>query len=153
MLLSPEPEGSRVKISALALIFNGGNILEPDFKKQGGLIPVITQDYITGKVLMLAYMNEEAYKKTIKTKKVHYFSRSKNKLWQKGEQSGNIQIVKDIFLDCDKDTILIKIEQKGNAACHTGFQSCFLNKYDPKKKDYKISGKKIFDPDKVYKDK
>ncbi len=153
MLLNARGVKPLWKISALALILNGGNVLKPDFKKQDGLIPAITQDYKTGKVLMLAYMNEEAYKKTTKTGKVHYFSRSKNKLWMKGEESNNIQIVKEIFLDCDKDTILIKIEQKGNAACHTGYESCFLNKYDPEKKDYKVTGKKIFDPDKVYKDK
>ena len=126
--------------------------MKPDFKKQNGLVPAVVQDFKTGKVLMLAYMNEEAYKKTLKTKKTHYFSRSRKKLWLKGEQSGNIQIVKEIFLDCDLDTILIKIEQMGKAACHKGYETCFFNEYDTEKKNYKINGKKIFDPEKVYGD-
>ena len=117
--------------------------MKPDFKK--GLIPVITQDYKTGKVLMLAYMNEEAYKKTLETKKVWYYSRSRNKLWMKGEESGNVQIVKEILIDCDEDTLLIKIEQKGNAACHTGYESCFYRDVKGKVKD-----KKVFDPKEVY---
>ncbi len=126
-------------------------MLKPDFKKQNGLVPVIAQDIKTGKVLMLAYMNEEAYQKTLETGKAHYFSRSKNRLWLKGKNSGHIQIVKEIFLDCDEDTILIKIEQKGNAACHMGYESCFYRKYNPGKENYEIFGEKIFDPEEVYK--
>ncbi len=89
-----------------------------------GLIPVITQDYKTNEVLMLAYMNKEAYEKTIETKKVHYWSRSRSKLWLKGETSGHFQHVKSISVDCDNDTLLIKVEQI-DAACHTGHYSCF----------------------------
>ena len=87
---------------------------------KNGLIPAIAQDYKTGKVLMLAYMNEEAWKKTLETGKVWYYSRSRNKLWLKGETSGNVQKVKEIYIDCDEDAVLIKIEQVGGAACHEG---------------------------------
>lgn len=126
-------------------------MITPDFAKQNGLIPCIAQDEKTGRVLMLGYMNEESYKKTLQTGKVHYFSRSRNKLWCKGEQSGNIQIVKEIYLDCDNDTLLVKIEQKGRAACHTGYESCFFQRYNSEKKDYECTGEeKCFDPDKVY---
>jgi len=116
---------------------------------KNGLIPAIAQDYKTGKVLMLAYMNEEAWKKTLETGKVWYYSRSRNKLWLKGETSGNVQKVKEIYIDCDEDAVLIKIEQVGGAACHEGFQSCFFRKVDGK--NIKIVGRKVFDPQKVYK--
>ena len=92
-----------------------------------GLIPVIAQDYKNNEILMLAYMNKEAFEKTMKTGKVHYFSRSRNKLWLKGEESGNYQILKEIITDCDNDTLLIKVDQKG-VACHTGNRSCFYKK-------------------------
>jgi len=116
-----------------------------DFNKLNGLIPVITQDCKTGKVLMLAFMNKEAYKKTLETSNVWYYSRTRNKLWMKGEESGNVQIVKEILVDCDADTLLIKIEQKGGAACHEGYESCFFRDLKGKIKD-----KKVFDPKKVY---
>jgi len=103
-------------------------MIRPNFEKQGGLVPVIAQDYQTGEVLMLAYMNEEAFNKTLETGKVHYFSRSRNKLWLKGEQSGHFQILKEMFIDCDEDSILVKIEQVGGIACHTGNRSCFYRK-------------------------
>jgi phosphoribosyl-AMP cyclohydrolase len=101
--------------------------MQPKFNEKG-LIPAIAQDHKTGEVLMMAYMNEESYKKTLETKEMWYFSRSRNKLWHKGETSGNIQKVKELFLDCDNDTILAKIEQVGGIACHTGNRSCFFNK-------------------------
>ncbi len=94
------------------------------------LIPVIAQDYQTNEVLMLAYMNKEALYLTLESGKAHYFSRSKQRIWQKGESSGNIQIIKDMYVDCDNDTLLIKIEQVGGAACHTGRKSCFFTKLD-----------------------
>ncbi len=104
-----------------------------DFKQlklnEQGLIPVVTQDYISNRVLMVAYMNEEAFKKTLETKKAHYYSRSRSSLWLKGETSGHFQNVKHLFLDCDNDTILLKVEQIGNA-CHTGAYSCFFHEYD-----------------------
>ena len=93
-----------------------------------GLIPAIAQDAATGEVLMMAYMNEEAFVKTAETKKAHYFSRSRDKLWLKGEQSGHYQNVMEMYLDCDNDTILLKIEQVGGSACHTGERSCFFNR-------------------------
>ena len=97
-----------------------------DFAKQGGLIPVIVTDYQTGQVLMLAYMNQESYDLTLKTKKMHYWSRSRQEIWHKGETSGHFQKVKSIKTDCDCDTLLVAVEQIG-AACHTGAYSCFFN--------------------------
>jgi len=98
-----------------------------NWKKLNGLIPVITQDFKTSKVLMLGFMNKEALKKTLKGGKVTYFSRTRKKLWTKGETSGNFQLVKGIFLDCDNDTILIQVKQIGNV-CHTGNKTCFYRK-------------------------
>lgn len=97
-----------------------------DFAKQDGLLPVIVTDYKTGQVLMLAYMNEEAYRLTLETKQMHYWSRSRNELWQKGATSGYYQYVKSIKTDCDCDTLLVAVKQEG-AACHTGAYSCFFN--------------------------
>ncbi len=97
-----------------------------DFAKQGGLIPVIVTDYQTGQVLMLAYMNQESYDLTLKTKEMHYWSRSRQEIWHKGETSGHFQKVKSIKTDCDCDTFLVAVEQIG-AACHTGAYSCFFN--------------------------
>ncbi len=95
-----------------------------DFDKQGGLVPVIVTDHETGQVLMLAYMNEETYQLTLETKQMHYWSRSRNEIWHKGATSGHYQYVKSIKVDCDRDTLLIAVEQVG-AACHTGAYSCF----------------------------
>lgn len=94
-----------------------------------GMIPVIAQDATTGEVLMLAYMNEEAYNKTLETKKMTYYSRSRNELWIKGETSGHFQTVKALYIDCDNDTILAMVEQIG-AACHTGNKTCFFREID-----------------------
>lgn len=99
--------------------------MEPNFSK--GLIPAIVVDVDTNEVLMLAYMNEEAYKKTLETKKTWFYSRSRNRLWNKGETSGHFQDVKEIYIDCDEDTLLIKVKQHG-VACHTGEKSCFFRK-------------------------
>ncbi|MFZ4609938.1 MAG: phosphoribosyl-AMP cyclohydrolase [Gemmataceae bacterium] len=120
-----------------------------DFSKTGGLIPAIAQDAKTGEVLMLAYMNEEAFNETLKTGKAVYFSRSRNKLWRKGEESGHFQIVRELFIDCDADTVLVKVEQIGGAACHEGFSSCFFRKLIDGKTE--VIGSRIFDPSKVYK--
>jgi phosphoribosyl-AMP cyclohydrolase len=108
------------------------------------LVPAIAQDYATGEVLMLAYMNDEALAKTRETGKAHYWSRSRKKLWLKGESSGNFQIVKEIRIDCDHDAILLLVEQKGGA-CHTGYRSCFYRTVDGK-----IVGEKIFEPKDIY---
>lgn len=100
-----------------------------DFKKQKGLIPVVIQDKKTYEVLMLAYMNKEAFKKTLKTKKVYFWSRSRNEIWLKGKKSGNKLKVIDMILDCDNDALLIKVEFLGKSVCHLEkYKSCFLNK-------------------------
>ncbi len=117
---------------------------------ENGLIPAVMQDYKNNEVLMVAYMNDEAVKRTIKTKKAHFYSRSRKKLWLKGESSGHIQKVKEIRFDCDADCLLVKVEQIGGA-CHTGYRSCFYRKLKDKKGNTTVSGKKIFDPEKVYK--
>jgi len=119
-----------------------------DFAKGEGLLPVIAQDYASGEVLMLAWMNEEAFAKTVETSKAWYFSRSRGRLWMKGESSGHVQEVKGIYLDCDGDTILLKIEQKGDAACHTGRKSCFYRKLEGS--GWKVISEPLFDPAKVY---
>ena len=121
----------------------------PDFEKSE-LVPVIAQDHESGDVLMLAYMNQAAYDETIKTNRVCYFSRSRNKLWRKGEESGNVQEVKEIFFDCDADTLLIKVHQIGGAACHEGYRSCFFRKVDPSG-GVEVVGQRVFDPNEVYK--
>lgn len=122
-----------------------------DFDKQGGLVPVIAQEYETGEVLMLAFMNREAWDLTLKTGIVHYWSRSRNKLWKKGESSGNVQEVKEIRVDCDNDTILVKVEQIGRAACHDGYRSCFYRVV--RDGEFVVDGEKVFNPDEVYGEK
>ncbi len=114
-----------------------------------GLIPAIIQDHQTGEVLMMAWMNRDSLQKTVETGKTHFFSRSRNKLWLKGESSGHVQHVKSIQTDCDRDVLLIKVEQVG-AACHDGYYSCFYRKHDPTAADWQNVGKKIFEPEKVY---
>jgi phosphoribosyl-AMP cyclohydrolase len=123
----------------------------PDFSKSGGLLPAIAQDAETGEVLMLAYMNAESYAETLATGRAVYFSRSRTKLWRKGEESGNVQRVLGVYLDCDNDTILLKVEQLGGAACHTGYASCFYREVTPD--GLRIVGRRMFDPEKVYKKK
>jgi len=124
-------------------------MIKLDFEKTNGLIPAIAQDYKTGEVLMLGFMNNRAFEKTIKTKKATYFSRSRQALWIKGEISGHVQNVKEIRVDCDNDTILLKVDQVGGAACHKGYKSCFFSKVE--ESDLKIVESKVFDPKKVYK--
>jgi phosphoribosyl-AMP cyclohydrolase len=124
-------------------------MIRPDFAKGDGLVPAIVQDAETKEVLMLAYMNSESWEVTLKTGKATYWSRSRQSLWMKGETSGNVQLVKNIFIDCDNDTILLQIEQLGGAACHTGHKSCFYRKLDGG--DFIIVGEKIFNPEEVYK--
>ena len=123
-------------------------MLKPDFDKNKGLIPVIAQDYQSGEVLMLAYMNREAFDKTVKTHTAVYYSRSRQKLWRKGETSGHTQKVKEIRMDCDQDTILLKVEQLGGAACHKGYRSCFFSKVEGN--ELIITEERVFDPKKVY---
>ncbi len=115
-----------------------------------GLIPAIIQDHVTGQILMFAFMNQVSVEKTIETGFAHYWSRSRQKLWLKGETSGHLQKVKSIRTDCDKDVLLFSVEQTG-AACHDGYQSCFYRVYEPSSDDWKIDGVKVFDPATVYK--
>ena len=120
-----------------------------DFAKSGGLVPAIAQDAATGEILMLAYMNQESFDETMRTGRACYFSRSRNKLWRKGEESGNVQDVVEIRIDCDQDTIVLKVNQVGGAACHTGYRSCFFRKIE--KGILVEDGIKVFDPKEVYK--
>lgn len=124
----------------------------PNFEKCE-LIPVIAQDAENNDVLMLAYMNADAYQETLSTGRVCYYSRSRNKLWRKGEESGNVQQVKEIYFDCDADTLLIKVNQIGGAACHEGYRSCFFRKLDPQTGSVEVVGQRVFDPAEVYKSK
>ncbi|OPL14378.1 MAG: phosphoribosyl-AMP cyclohydrolase [delta proteobacterium ML8_D] len=125
------------------------NIKDLCFDKGNGLLPVIAQDHETGEVLMLAYMNRQAWEKTLETGRVHYWSRSRDKLWLKGETSGHVQLLKAAYVDCDLDTILVKVEQLGGAACHKGYRSCFYRKVQG---DSLVTiGEPVFDPKEIYK--
>lgn len=121
----------------------------PDFDKSDGLTPVVVQQANTGKVLMLAYMNREAYDQTLETGRAVYYSRSRGGLWRKGESSGNVQNVKRMFIDCDRDTLLLEVEQIGGAACHEGYESCFFREITPD--GLVVRGERVFDPSEVYK--
>jgi phosphoribosyl-AMP cyclohydrolase len=121
---------------------------ELDFDRGNGFIPVIAQDYRSSEVLMMAFMNREAWELTRKTGQVHYWSRSRGKLWKKGETSGNIQEVVEIRVDCDNDCLLIKVRQIGGAACHTGHRSCFYRIVT--EEGLEESGERVFDPQQVY---
>jgi phosphoribosyl-AMP cyclohydrolase len=121
----------------------------PDFEKTP-LVPVIAQDAASGDVLMLAYMNRQAYEETLETGRVCYYSRSRQKLWRKGEESGNVQHLKEVCFDCDADTLLVKVDQVGGAACHEGYRSCFFRRIDPKSRKVEVVGQRVFDPAEVY---
>ena len=120
-----------------------------DFSKAGGVVPAIAQDADTGEVLMLAWMNQEAYEETLRTGRACYYSRSRRRLWRKGEESGHVQEVREIYLDCDADTILLKVHQVGGAACHEGYRSCFFRRVEAG--ELRVVGDRLFDPNKVYK--
>ncbi|MFH1758671.1 MAG: phosphoribosyl-AMP cyclohydrolase [Pseudomonadota bacterium] len=122
--------------------------LEIDFARGQGLIPAIVQDYKTGEVLMVAYMNAESWAKTQETGKACFWSRSRKKLWLKGETSGHVQIIKEVFIDCDNDALLLKVEQVGGAACHTGYRSCFYRRIVNDVTE--TVGERVFDPKEVY---
>jgi phosphoribosyl-AMP cyclohydrolase len=136
-----------------------GATLQPKFGPDG-LIPCITTDATTNEVLMFAFMNAEALAQTIKTKKATYWSRSRNKFWVKGEESGNVQLVKEIRVDCDQDVLLLKVENVGGAACHNGYKSCFYRKLtnaataeDSATLKLEFTAPRVFDPATVYKKK
>ncbi len=116
-----------------------------------GLVTAVAQDHETGEILMLAFMNEESFRRTVETGQAVYWSRSRKKLWHKGEESGNVQIVKEIYVDCDADAIVLKIKQVGGAACHTGHRTCFYRRIE--NEGLVEEGTPLFDPDKVYKHK
>lgn len=120
-----------------------------NFDKGDGLLPAIAQDYKTGDVLMLAYINEESWAKTLETGKAHYWSRSRNKLWLKGESSNHVQLIKEILVDCDADTVIFKVEQLGGAACHKGYCSCFFRTVS--QNELHINQEPVFNPQEVYK--
>ena len=136
-----------------------GTTLQPKFGPDG-LIPCITSDHVTNEVLMFAYMNAESLAHTIKTGKATYWSRSRNKLWIKGEESGNAQLVKGLLVDCDQDVVLLQVENIGGAACHNGYKSCFYRKLastanaeDPASLKLEFASRRVFDPSTVYKKK
>ncbi len=124
------------------------NKIKIDFDKLEGIIPAIIQDAADGQVLMLGFMNREAFEKTVKTGYAHFWSRSRKKLWMKGETSGHTQAVQEIRIDCDNDTLLIKVIQKGGAACHEGYKSCFYRTLN--KDTATVDGEKIFNPEDIY---
>ena len=119
-----------------------------NFEKSGGLVPVIAQDADTGAVLMLAWMNREAFEETQRTGRACYFSRSRGRLWRKGEESGHVQLVREVYVDCDADTVLLKVHQVGGAACHEGYPSCFFRRVEGA--GLRVVGERVFDPAKVY---
>ena len=125
-------------------------MLKLNFEKGNGLLPAIVQDHASRKVLMLAFVNPESWEKTLETGEAHYWSRTRQEIWHKGGTSGHVQKIKEIYADCDDDTLLFIVEQVGGAACHTGHESCFHKKVD-RSGDYSVVGDKIFDPEKVYK--
>jgi phosphoribosyl-AMP cyclohydrolase len=120
-----------------------------DFEKAGGLVAAIAQDADTGEVLMIAWMNPESLQETLATGRAVYYSRSRKKLWRKGEESGHVQEVREVFVDCDADAVLLKVKQIGGAACHEGYKSCFFRKVEGK--ELKVIAEKVFDPQTVYK--
>jgi phosphoribosyl-AMP cyclohydrolase len=118
-------------------------------KSSNGLLPAIVQDHQSGEVLMLAYINQLAWEKTLETGKAHFWSRSRSSLWLKGETSGHVQLVKEILVDCDQDTVIFKVDQLGGAACHTGYRSCFYRKLSGDELVV-VEPERVFDPKAVY---
>ena len=119
-----------------------------DFSKLDGLIPAVIQDAASGRVLMVGFMNEEAFRKTVETGNAVFYSRSRNKLWLKGETSGHRLVVKEISTDCDRDTVLVKVEALGPGVCHEGYESCFFRRLDGG--EWKIAEERTYDPGAVY---
>jgi len=124
-------------------------MIDLDFSKTSDeLLPAIVQDYRTNEVLMLAYINKTAWEKTLATGKAHYWSRSRGKIWLKGESSGHEQIIREILVDCDADTVVYRVDQKGGAACHKGYGSCFFRRVEGDK--LVVTAERVFDPEQVY---
>ncbi len=122
--------------------------MDVDFDKSGGLVPVVAQDAESGAVLMVAWMNREALDETLRTGRACYYSRSRRRLWRKGEESGNVQEVRAVYVDCDNDTLLLKVHQIGGAACHEGYASCFFRRVQHG--SLHVEGERVFDPAQVY---
>ncbi len=122
--------------------------MQLDFGKLNGIVPAIAQDVETGEVLMLAWMNQEAFEETLQTGRACYYSRSRQRLWRKGEESGHVQDVESVHVDCDADTVLLKVRQRGGAACHEGYKSCFFRRVDGGQ--VQVVGERVFDPSVVY---
>jgi len=122
--------------------------MQLDFKKLDGLVAAIIQDWKTGDVLMVGFMNEEAWNKTLETGFAVFYSRTRNKLWLKGETSGHRLVVKEILTDCDLDTVLLKVEALGPGVCHEGYHSCFFRKLDGN--EWKVNAERAYDPNAVY---
>lgn len=120
----------------------------PDFAKRGGLVTAIAQDADSGEILMVAYMNEASFRRTLELGEAVYWSTSRDELWHKGQQSGNVQLVKELRVDCDGDAVLLKVEQRGGAACHTGRRSCFYRRREGE--GWQVEGEPVFDPAEVY---
>jgi phosphoribosyl-AMP cyclohydrolase len=123
--------------------------ITPAFSGPDGLVTAVAQDAATGEVLMVAHMNREAWEETLASGRAVYYSRARRRLWRKGEESGNVQHVREVFIDCDADTVLLKVEQVGGAACHEGYPSCFFRQVTPE--GAKVVAKRVFDPNEVYK--
>jgi phosphoribosyl-AMP cyclohydrolase len=121
-----------------------------NFEKMDGLLPAVVQDHDSGEILMVGFMNQEAWETTLQTGKATFYSRTRDTLWTKGLTSGNVQLVKEIRIDCDDDTVLLKVEQVGGAACHTGHRSCFYKRVKSDQ-SLEVVGKPLFDPKEVYK--
>ncbi len=122
--------------------------MDLDFSKLDGLVAAVIQDSTSGRVLMVGFMNEEAFRKTVETGYATFYSRSRNKLWLKGESSGHRLVVKEISTDCDKDAVLLKVDALGPGVCHEGYQSCFFRKLE--NQEWKISEERAYDPAAVY---
>jgi phosphoribosyl-AMP cyclohydrolase len=122
--------------------------MQLDFSKLDGLLPAVIQDHQSGRVLMVGFMNDEAFRKTVETGYATFFSRSRNKLWLKGESSGHRLVVKEISTDCDGDTVLVKVEALGPGVCHEGYQSCFFRRLE--NGEWNVSEARTYDPKAVY---
>ena len=124
-------------------------MIQLDFAKSGDrIVPAIVQDHLSGEILMLAYINEESWRLTLATGKAHYWSRSRKAIWQKGESSGHVQLIREILVDCDEDAVVFKVEQQGGAACHKGYRSCFFRRVEGDR--LVITDERVFDPKNVY---
>jgi len=139
---------SRARRLTLAGFLFGGQIMQLDFNKLNGLLPAVIQDHQTGRVLMVGFMNDEAFRRTVDTGFATFYSRSRNKLWLKGESSGHRLAVKEISTDCDLDTVLVKVEAQGPGVCHEGYQSCFFRRLE--NGEWKVSEERTYDPAAVY---